>query len=225
MSCQSLAQRLLGISLMSLIPAVFATSPVFAVAVAVICAQECDVEEPVSILIAPDGSGMRFEEARDFEGNLVDATIRVQVMGYDEHGPLGVIYQYPAEDIWLQAAEDYSHGCGTPYVTIADGPTDEEGWTTFSQAPRGGGWTRGEMRVVIGGESSSSSPYDIPALPLAFNSPDIDANGRVNLTDIAIFCADMEASDTPYRSDLVWDGVIDISDIAVFTSFVGATCP
>lgn len=225
MSNHNLAQRILLIATIVLAAAAFGANSASAVAIAVVHDQVCGVTEPVCILVVPDGSGMRFEEARDFEGGVVDATIWVQLMGYDEYGPLGLIYLYPAEDIWLEASEDHSRGCESPYVATADGPTDEEGWTTFSEAPRAGGWTQGDIQVWVGGAPSSSSPYDIPSLPISFNSPDINADGLVNLTDIVFFSGDLGSIDAPFRSDLAWDGVINLSDIAVFASHIGAACP
>lgn len=65
---------------------------------------------------------------------------------------------------------------------------------------------------------------ECPDLPIYFNSPDLNADGRVDLTDAALFAQDLGAGDAPFRSDLCWDGVIDLSDVAIFTQHLGAGC-
>lgn len=193
---------------------------------AVISDLECAVTDPVSILVVPDGTGAPFMSSRTIEGDVVDATIRVQLMAWDENGPMGLVGPgYPFEDIWLEATDDHSRGCERYPVAMADGPTDEESWATFTLPPRSGGWTQGVVDVYVAGQPGSAGPYDIPSLPISFNSPDISADGVVNLTDIVYFTGDLVAADAPFRSDLVWDGVINLSDIAVFTGYIGVDCP
>ena len=47
----------------------------------------------------------------------------------------------------------------------------------------------------------------------------------VDLTDMALFTQDLGSGEAVFRSDLVWDGVLNLSDIAVFTQHLGASCP
>jgi hypothetical protein len=158
--------------------------------------QACAVTDPVCILIVPDGSGMAFAEARTSDGAVVDATVHVQVVGVDEFGPLGPACQYPREDIWLEPEGDGPGGCEFAHVAVADAPTDQDGWTMFSMAPRAGGWSRADVTVVVGGIPATGSPYYLPSLPIYFNSPDLDGDLQV-----------------------------DLSDVVVFTRYLGATCP
>lgn len=60
---------------------------------------------------------------------------------------------------------------------------------------------------------------------LAFfvNSPDINGDLVVNLQDIQLFVADYHGAYS-FRSDFNFDGEVDLSDLAVLTGGVGATC-
>ena len=63
------------------------------------------------------------------------------------------------------------------------------------------------------------------ALPdLRLNSSDIDGNGTVNLSDVQLFATDFYGS-YDYRSDFVWDGVVNLSDIVPLARAMGADCP
>ena len=64
---------------------------------------QCDVTEPVCILIVPDGSGMTFQEARTFGGEVVDASVSVLIWLGDESGPIGPLDAFPAQELTLQA--------------------------------------------------------------------------------------------------------------------------
>ncbi len=192
--------------------------------VAVQADQTCAVTGPVCILVVPDGSGMAFSEARDLAGNVVDATIGVQLIGCDEYDCYGPVYAYPAEDIWLQPADPHTSGCAQPHVAIPDHATDVAGWTEFAAAPRAGGWAEGPVQVyVAGAPGGAGGLFDIPSLPIAFNSPDLDGDLRVDITDVALFAHDLGAG-YAFRSDLSWDGQLDLSDIAVFVAHLGAGC-
>ena len=185
----------------------------------------CDVTEPVCLLVVPDGSGPDFTEARTMEGQVVDATITVQIWLVDETGWL-----HPLQGFWdwyltLQVPGAQTVGCEQDHLMIADADTDAEGWTTFSQAPRAGGWSQDMLEIYVVGDPASAMGSDIPPLPIWFNSPDLNGDLAIDLTDAILFAQDLAAADAPLRSDLVWDGAIDLSDITVFTQHLGAQCP
>jgi len=186
---------------------------------------ECNVTEPVCILVVPDGSGSSFSQARTFGGDVVDATVAVLIWLVDEFGGGGPLAGFEAEYLTLLAPGGGTVGCAQPYVAAADHDTDDNGWTEFSLAPRAGGWSQGLLEIYLIAELASAMGSDIPPLPIYFNSPDLNGDLVIDLTDIALFSQDLHESDAPLRSDLVWDGVINLSDITVFCQHLGASCP
>jgi hypothetical protein len=61
-------------------------------------------------------------------------------------------------------------------------------------------------------------------LPLNFNSPDLTGDRVIDLADIATFSSDYYG-DFHFRSDLYRDGEINLSDVVVLSQSRGATCP
>ena len=167
---------------------------------------------PVSICSRPDGNGQPLSACYLQGGEVTDATITVHLL--DGNGM--PIAMFPREDIWL---DDYFGDldiCGGRF--IADDPTDPDGVTTFSQALPAGGVGYGARVIVFG------SQLNHPPLPIDFNSPDSDGDLDVDLTDRVQFMSDW-VLDYHYRSDFYWDGVIDISDIALLAQGYDTTCP
>ena len=107
---------------------------------------------------------------------------------------------------------------------IADANTDANGMTTFSGPFRGGGysdWNGGErLYVVVAGERLTSL---FPGFEIGFNSADINGDLQVDAADEDLFASDLLGSYN-YRSDFNWDGVVNISDSALFYSGLGASC-
>jgi hypothetical protein len=62
-----------------------------------------------------------------------------------------------------------------------------------------------------------------PPVPLRFNSADINADGVINLSDVAIFAGDYFGA-YHYRSDFWWDGNLNLSDIAKMVPAFGINC-
>ena len=186
---------------------------------------QCGITEPVCILVVPDGTGMTFLEARTFDGQTVDASIDVLLWVVDEFGPIGPAVGFFAEWLTIQTPDGLTIGCAQPYVAIADYDSAEDGWTRFSLAPRAGGWSQGLLEFYVVDEPASELGIDIPPLPIYFNSPDINGDLAIDLTDITFFAQDLGSGAAQFRSDLVWDGAINLSDITVFTHHLGASCP
>jgi len=178
--------------------------------------------------MTPDGNGAPLSEARQLDGSVVDATIRVRLVD----SWLNPIANFPFEDMWLQFELDggTATGClsyGGNYeggVFLADASTDVDGWTEFALPLRGGGWTEGPVWIYLnGGPAMDPDFMTWPALPLRANSPDLNGDLLVNLSDFAPFTGDL-FSVYHYRSDLMWDGVLDLSDVVLFTGSIGVVC-
>jgi hypothetical protein len=156
------------------------------------------------VLLVPDGSGPSLES--------LGANIVVRLWACPGE-PKGLV-DYPAQDIWIEGS-----GTGTLAFCaeggIADGPTDAGGLTTFSRALAGGGWDSGEMVVHAGGLEFRLSGYE-------FVSPDIDGDLEVDIVDFKEFGLDYSGS-AP-RSDLDFDGRVDLNDFLVMSRSFGARC-
>jgi hypothetical protein len=173
-------------------------------------------EGQATLLVAPDGSGPPVTEARTSDGVVVDATLHLTLINNcPDEGP---VVGYPSEDMWLQ-----SLGGGLVFCmsgSIPDDQTDLEGHTQWSHPMKGGGWDEGNCRIMAGGMALGSPE----GLTLNFNSPDIDGSQVVNLVDVVLFTQDYFSGHT-FRSDLVRDGVLNLSDLVILARSAGISCP
>jgi len=179
-------------------------------------------QQPVSLLIYPDGSGPALTEAMVADGATVDATITVMLV--DEF--LNPVVYFPSEDVWLDTEDTNISTCGSNF--LPDAISDSSGRMTFSQAFAGGGHHQGETFVYINGwraESMVDYPWSgpLPGVDLHFNSPDINADGVINLLDLTIFSADFFGA-YHYRSDFNWDGELNILDVGRYAAGLGVSC-
>lgn len=159
-----------------------------------------------TILITPAGTGTNIGAA--------GATVTVTVV--DATG--AVIAGYPFQDIYL---DDDSTGeislCQGG--SVADGNTNASGVTTISGAISGGGFTQAGLQVFLAGV-----PLQQAALPINANSCDINADLVVNAIDLGDFAADFTGAYN-FRSDFVFDGVVNLPDVGEFAIHNGETCP
>ena len=179
---------------------------------------ECHSGECYPVLFnVPNGTGSAFAEARDFNTvQQVDASIALYLR---DSGGVPVL-NFPREDIWLDLPAGTSGWTRCPLNgTIADTDSDAFGVTTWVNPLFAGGWTEGPTVVMINGNLLLSGN-----LNLAHNSPDINGDGYVNLTDVAMFAADFYGA-YAFRSDFHYDGVLNLQDIAKLAQASGATCP
>ena len=178
--------------------------------------------QEVSLLVLPDGSGLSLSEAMLFGGTTLDATIEFRLI--TEFGEY--VAGYPFEDIWLEDDQGALQGYTYSFMR-ADANTDANGVARFSRAGTGGGAAVGDIRVIVSGTpatpyGSGGTPH--PPLPLRTNSPDINGDGKVDLVDVPLFAGDFyNAYD--YRSDFVWDGQINLSDVVQLAAGLGHNCP
>jgi hypothetical protein len=170
-----------------------------------------DPPGPVSICVFPEG------EARAFlaGGQPVTAALRFPVIRWDT---VPVAFS-------LVPVEWYSGGPGVicePHA--AELFTDSEGWVTWIPDIQGGGHR--------GPDDAVDLTLWIPVCPnqqldilegVYFNSPDINGDLSVNLSDVPDFAADFFGA-YDYRSDFNWDNVINLSDIVFMAQSLGVAC-
>ncbi len=168
--------------------------------------------EPVSLIMCPDADGTRLDRAQVFGGGTVDAMIVIQLL--DEEG-IATPY-IPRLDLWL----------GGPGLDLCDATNlpDYEpgvsGITAFYWPLRGGGcMPEPGLRVYYNGD-----PLGDGVVPhIRVNSPDMNADGIVNLADVWRFAAAFAGYD--YAADFVWDGVLNLADVGEFAKHLGHSCP
>lgn len=172
---------------------------------------------PVSLCVVPGGGGDLLSEARTLDGTPVDATVHVWI--YD--GMANPIFAFPWEDIWLESTAGSLAAC-YPLGVMADAATDFDGYTSFSGALSAGGHSAvGEkLQVLIVG-----TPVDCCDLDIRFNSPDVNGDRVVDLTDVFLFSQAYLSGAYEYAADFFADGVLDLSDLVVFSRHVNASCP
>jgi hypothetical protein len=172
--------------------------------------------EFLTLVVAPDGSGPTLDQARLPSGGLADATITL-ILRDANWDP---IPHYPREDLWLESEDQGLVICQGG--TIADADTDLGGMTHWQNPLLGGGHSQALTVVKVNG----SEPELTSGVRLNFNSPDINGDLVVNLSDVVLFSQDFFAHpEFSFRSDYFRDGQINLSDLAVFVQFYGGMCP
>jgi len=178
--------------------------------------------EDASLFILPDGSGPSFMEAVGYGGHTIDARIIVSLV--DEY--FDPIPYFPREDIWLAPEVGGVFFCN--HISnggfYCDAATDEYGLAYFILPLAGGGWSIWPPYVYLNGERAvHPTGMTHPPVSMRFNSADINADGRVDLIDISRFAYDYLFG-YHYRCDFHWDGVLNVADVALLASGVGANC-
>jgi hypothetical protein len=171
-----------------------------------------DLDQPAGVCVCPEGDGDRLDEARR-DGGTVDATITLYL-----RDPANMpIYLFPPEDLWLEVPGMVLCSGGT----LADGPTDIDGVTTFSGELRMGGIQTGDVEVIVIGATvlNGSSTHH------RFTSPDLSEDLQVNLTDVVMFAQYWITGVYAAAIDYYYDGVVNLSDLAIFAGHVAHSCP
>jgi hypothetical protein len=180
------------------------------------CYATIAADEPASLYSLPDFGGDSLDNAYAYSADRIDATITVYVL--DMVG--NPIQYYPLEDIWLDGAGGEFVFC--PGGTVADYATDENGVTTISGPFAAGGSVHPAdhgMVVLLNGSALYQPPF-----ALGGNSPDINGDLVVNLSDAVMFAQDYGVV-YRYRNDFNWDGIVNLSDVVFLVQGLGATCP
>ena len=174
----------------------------------------------ITLTVVPDGSGPGFAGARLESGALWSRPLRLRPWvwvwgGPDEPVPLP---GFPAEDVFFVTDDG---GAACPGQGHPDGPSDADGWFTWSDPVAAGGdlAAGATVHLVLAGQ-----PFDEP-LPLAFRSPDLNGDRTVDLVDIVLFTAALAGASGVVAADFNVDGVVNLSDIVIFTPAIGANCP
>jgi hypothetical protein len=177
-------------------------------------------ETEASIFILPDGTGSPLASCVGAGGLPADARITARLV--DANGAF--IPAFPAEDMWLSFESPLVQCCGQMGF-LAEAASDAEGYVYFSQPLAGGGYCEGPLWFYLNG-MRAENPVDgeLPPLALRANSPDINADGVIDLADIHLFAADF-FGEYHYRSDFYWDGVINLADVGMMAQGPGHGCP
>lgn len=176
----------------------------------------CDASMPNSghLWVKPGEGGPPLTQIYSgWTGDLVDGTITVTVVN-SAGDPL---VSYPGEDIWLASSGDVFAFCyGT---TSADQSTDAMGQTTITGPMRAGGQipAHEEARVMIAGLTAANM-----VVPLTINSPDVNGDLVVDLSDITRMA--LAFANYDWRLDFNNDGTMNLYDIAIFTAAIGGGC-
>lgn len=180
----------------------------------------------VSVVVVPDGSGDRLDNAQFWDGvpgstpSRVDATVNVRV----ETAAGDPVAGFAAVDLVLGSTAGnlaLCQGAGS-----ADAPTDANGGTTFSGAIAAGGIADvgSDERMLVVGTGLNSVYTSAPGLEILFNSPDLNGDGEVNLIDLAAFAPAFTSQTYDYAADYAWDGTVDLRDFGVFSLAYSASC-
>ena len=171
-----------------------------------------DHSYPLSLMIVPDGSGEPLAEAQRPDGTVVNGQIIVYLLDGWARGREDM----PPAEILLESPGGILAFCTDG--NMAGQATDSEGYTYFSAPLYGGGWSQNDLRVYV-----CNTPLSSAYLPLWINSPDIDGDLEVNLSDVQLFAVDFYGA-YAYRSDLFYDGVINLSDLSRLAQHLEADC-
>lgn len=167
---------------------------------------------PVSMFVVPGNDGaIMFSEAMAFGGQPVDATVTVYLIDAGGNPLVGI----NRVDVELRAISGNMVGC--EYGVSADANSDENGMMMFSRYLSAGGYSEG-LRVFYCGDLLLGTELDINV-----NSPDINADGRVDLSDVVEYQT-LVAQGYSYRIDFYWGGVFNLSDQVLLGGAMGEAC-
>jgi hypothetical protein len=170
--------------------------------------------ESATLLVLPDGSGEPLTAARRPDGTPVDATIRLHLVDACGYG----IAFFPREDMWIESTDQGLVACLGG--TCPDTRTDLYGFTSWSAPLQAGGHSQASCRVLVNG-----TPMSSPAgLPLHFVSADINGDRQVDLVDVSAF-AQAYPAPYAFVADLQANGAVNLADIAVLARSLGIRCP
>jgi subtilisin-like proprotein convertase family protein len=179
----------------------------------------------VSIVLFPDGSGDRLDNAQAWDGvpnsspTRVNATVIVRVES-SQGTPIGGI---PAAELVLGSTEGRLVLCGDSGA--ADSDTDAFGETSFSGSIAGGGVSNVGLdeRLTVNGLGLVTTYASPPGMEITFNSPDFNGDLVVDLGDVGDF-SQIYGMEYDYAADFAWDGKVNLGDVGVLSEALGRTC-
>jgi hypothetical protein len=128
---------------------------------------------------------------------------------------------FPLEGFVIEYLLGRSHQDGVVFAEPAGhvaGPTNENGYAGVLLPLLGGGHAEGPQAFWLRAPGIICA-YNLDML-ISVNSPDIDADLIVNLTDVVLWSMDYFQG-YHYRSDLFWDGQINLSDLVYLARALG----
>ena len=208
---------------MKFLPTLLVSAAIFLPAVSLAGIGPCDYStaeraypgpETVVVMVLPDGTGTPLSAARTMY-NEVDATVTINLLDC-----LGVpVSDFPSEDMWLESGDGGLVMCLAGSITDAN--TDANGQAFWAQPLRAGGSSEALTIVIVNGAPLTTNA----GLAISFNSPDINGDRFVNLTDVPMFATDFYGSAYMFRSDFHYDGVVNLSDVVQMAHGLGSSCP
>ena len=187
------------------------------------------VTVPISMFLVPNGTGTPFTNCWEYPGTPISVEVRVRAM--DSVGPVGGVsvgrirLEEAAPSPTVVWCDDAFYPPPAHAPNLPDAITDATGLTRFTMAYHGGGWAVAPTYVWIfelpGG---TWAPIIGSPLNLSYNSSDINGDLTVDLIDVGLFATDYFGAYN-YRSDFNFDGVLNLTDVAIFAPTFGASCP
>ncbi|MEN8008310.1 MAG: hypothetical protein ABFS42_14940 [Candidatus Krumholzibacteriota bacterium] len=182
---------------------------------------------PVSMFLVPNGTGTQLAGCYAFGGVITNVYILVTLN--DVTGlPVPMV---PATDVRIEELQSPLAWCANSWYpppahapNLADGPSNAAGQTRFSLAYHGGGWVQGPTLIWVLEVTGAWMPIPTP-VTVSYNSPDINGDLAVNLTDVGLFAMDFFSAVYNYRSDFNFDGAINLTDLSMLAPNIGVTCP
>ncbi len=178
-------------------------------------------------LACPQGDGPQFSEVVGWGAGPFH--IRVEVLDLN-YSPFPGI---PATDLWLIdcAPPDELILCGGSASSNADSSTNGQGITTISTTTLAAGGCANGLAVVAQGFvllDPATGCTTVMCFPVNVRSPDIDADGEVNLPDLAIFAGSFPPGPYDTCCDFDGSGVVNLRDLSAFAGHFGPpghACP
>lgn len=165
-----------------------------------------------SVYNLPNGGGHPLSNCYSLGGARSNATITLTLRDVN----MNPIFQYPWADLWLDTNDGGLTYC--PGGTSADRDTDVAGQTVWANSLFAGCSGIGTV-IIVSGNTLAQAPLNI-----RHNSPDVNCNLVVNLSDLSLYAQDVFAGYN-YRSDFYWDNILNLSDLVLMAQGSGAACP
>jgi hypothetical protein len=170
------------------------------------------INTPATLFVCPAGDGATLAS--------VGAAILVHVHDAVSGGPCTVYTHQPFEVDGDPPSDilDGFHPPGIQFDVPAAGFQNLGGGDYLLEGALIAGGVAAGAIVKVAGVAVAGSP-----LPLRLTSPDLNADGMINISDIGIFAGAMGGYD--WRLDYNGDGLVNISDIGIFVAHLGHTFP
>jgi len=187
----------------------------------------------VSVCVVPSGFGRPLTSAFRYgspclTSEMVNATI--QVTWRDGTG-MPVAPPVEACNVWIEPLSGALPACLSSFPGCKGGGTRADGLSvnsisTFTRAPWSGGHSlsTGDMCQVYYWDGTAKRAIG-PPLAILFNSPDINGDNIVNLTDTVAFSRGVTSGVYGYSWDFWADCQVNLSDVAIYVQNLYMACP